>query len=488
MNLSMKKANNKYKSYTAAAMMAITLVMGSGCEKYLQNTELPAGTIAGDDAFVSDNSVSAIVTGNFLSLSGAGAFSNATGANTAFLTGLYTDELKSIATSNTTAVAFYKNAINNDQSTYWTDLYNKIYAVNAAIEGIESTPAVLYNKSQWLGESYFTRALCYFTLVNFYGDAPLALTTNYQVNSTLARSPQADVYQQMVKDLKQAQALLSADYKDGYGTITTARVRPNKAVATALLAKVYLYMKDWSNAEAEATTILTNPVFRLSGLAQTFIADNGSNKETIWAIANENDKRVNEYGFYNNGMPATTSKDPAVGYVVLAAISDTLAKSFEPGDGRFTNWVRSTLYTGVTPNITYYFPNKYKSSAVGGERSVYLRMAEMFLIRAEARAQRSNFSGAASDIDSIRLRAGLPVTTANTLPTLLAAIAQERKVELFTEFSHRFYDMKRTEVIDGVMANIAPMKGGTWSHFKQLFPLPVNDLRLNPKLDPNPGY
>jgi hypothetical protein len=484
----MKTANNRYKSYAAAAMMAITLVTGSGCEKYLQNTELPAGTIAGDDAFVSDNSVSAIVTGNFLSLAGAGAFSGATGSNTAFLTGLYTDELKPIATSNTTAIAFYTNVLNNDQSAYWTDLYKKIYAVNAAIEGIESTPAILYNKNQWLGESYFTRALLYFTLVNFYGDAPLALTTNYQVNGALARSPQADVYQQMVKDLKQAQTLLSADYKDGYGTITTARVRPNKAVATALLAKVYLYMKDWPNAEAEATTILTNPVYRLSGLTQTFIADNGSNKESIWALANENDRRVNEYGFYNNGMPATTPKDPAVGYVVLAAMSDTLVKSFEPGDGRFTNWVRSTLYTGVTPNITYYFPNKYKSPAVGGERSVYLRMAEMFLIRAEARAQRNNLTGAASDIDSIRLRAGLPVTTANTLPSLLAAIAQERKVELFTEFSHRFYDLKRTEVIDGVMTNISPMKGGTWSHFKQLFPLPVNDLRLNPKLDPNPGY
>ena len=484
----MKRTINKYNRYAAAAIMAFTLLTGSGCEKYLQNTELPAGTIAGDDAFISDNSVSAIVTGNFLSLGGSGAFSGGTASNTGFLTGLYTDELKPIATSNTTAIAFYTNSLTRDQSGYWSDLYSKIYAVNAAIEGIESTPAILYNKNQWLGESYFTRALLYFTLVNFYGDAPLALTTNYQVNGALARAPQAEVYQQIIKDLKQAQALLGTDYKDGYGTTTTARVRPNKAVATALLAKAYMYAKDWPSAETEATAILTNPVYRLSDLTQTFIADNGSNKETIWAIANENDKRANEYGFYNGGMPATVSKDPAGTYLVLAAMSDTLARSFEPGDGRFTNWVRSTLYTGVTPNITYYFPNKYKSSAVGGERSIYLRMAELFLIRAEARAQRNNLTGAASDIDSIRLRAGLPVTTANTQPTLLAAIARERKVELFTEFSHRFFDMKRTEAIDGVMTNISPMKGGTWSHYKQLFPLPVNDLTLNPKLNPNPGY
>lgn len=484
----MKKLTNRYNAYAATAIMAFTLVMGSGCEKYLQNTELPAGTIAGDEAFVSDNSVSSIVTGNFLLLNSSGPFEGGTGKNTSFLTGLYTDELKPIATTNTSAVAFYTNSITNNHTSFWSDLYAKIYAVNAAIEGIESTPAVLYNKNQWLGESYFTRAFLYFTLVNFYGDVPLALTTNYLVNGGLARAPQADVYQQMIKDLKQAQTLLSADYKDGYSTITVARVRPNKAAATALLAKVYLYAKDWPNAEAEATAILTNPAYRLSNLTQTFIADNGTNKETIWAIANTNDKRVYEYDFYNNGMTATTAKDPAIAFSVLAAMNDTLVKSFEPGDGRFTNWVRSTVYTGVTPNIIYYFPNKYKAAGNGAERSIYLRMAELFLIRAEARAQRNNLTGSASDIDSVRLRGGLPVTTANTQPTLLNAIVRERRVELFTEYSHRFFDLKRTETIDAVMTNIAPLKGGTWNHNKQLFPIPVNDLTQNPKLTPNPGY
>src|SRR5689334_46200 len=102
----MKTTINRYNRYAAAAIMAFTLLAGSGCEKYLQNTDLPAGTIAGDDAFVSDNSVSAIVTGNFLSISGSGPFTGA-----AYYTGLYTDELKSIATSNKTAIAFYTNAL-----------------------------------------------------------------------------------------------------------------------------------------------------------------------------------------------------------------------------------------------------------------------------------------------------------------------------------------------------------------------------------------
>src|ERR1044072_338959 len=113
----MKTTIKTHNRYAATAIMAFTLFTGSGCEKYLQNTDLPAGTIAGEDAFVSDNSVSAIVIGNLLSLPGSGAFAGATGSNTAFLTGLYTDELKSIATSNKTAIAFYTNALTKDQST-----------------------------------------------------------------------------------------------------------------------------------------------------------------------------------------------------------------------------------------------------------------------------------------------------------------------------------------------------------------------------------
>lgn len=479
----MKKVKHIYSSYVASGLMAFSLLTFTGCEKYLENTALPAGTIAGKDAFVSDNSVSAIVTGNFLALSNSGIFSGVS-----YLSALYTDELKPIATSNTNAIAFYKNSIASDQARQWSDLYAQIYAVNAAIEGIQSTKATLYYKNQWLGESYFTRALLYFQLVNLYGDAPLALTTDYRVNAVLPRALQSNVYQQIIKDLQEAQSLLGADYKDGYGANTTARVRPNKAVATALLAKVCLYAKEWQQAETAATTIITDPAYQLSALPQAFLADNGSNKETIWAIATNNDERTPEYGQYNSGMPAAVTTDPAGTYNVLVAMSDTLAKSFEPNDGRFTNWVRSTVYTGVTPAVTYYFPNKYKSNAAGVERPVFLRLAELYLIRAEARAKLTNLADAADDLDAVRLRAGLPATTAATQAGLLAAIARERKVELFTEFSNRFFDLKRTETIDGVMTNISPLKGGVWSHFKQLWPIPPADLKLNLALTPNPGY
>lgn len=476
------------RKYTIISLVACSLTLLMGCEKYLENTQLPAGTIAGKDAFTSDNAVSAIVTGSFFSLNSSGPFSGGGASNMAYTTGLYTDELRNISTS-AFAIALYTNAISANNVGHWTDLYSKIYVVNGAIEGIRNTPAMLYYKDQWLGESLFTRAFLYYYLVNLYGDVPLALTTDYTVNNQLSRAPQSQVYQQIIADLKAAQSLLSSDYKDGYGSKTNDRVRPNQAAATALLAKAYLYTQQWDSAEVQAASIINNTAYQLQTPDQVFLANS---KETIWALATISDVKAYEYSLYNNGMPAelTPPKDPAGAYSVLVAMNSYLLSAFEPDDARFSNWVRSTTITAsaTSPAVTYYFPNKYKSSTNGAEKEVVLRLADLYLVRAEARARQNNISGAQADLDVVRTRAGLPGTTAASQPALLTAIAKERQTELFTECGNRFFDLKRTGTIDGVMNVVAPQKGGSWSSYKQLWPIPPNDIVLNPHITPNPGY
>lgn len=476
------------RKYTTITLIACSLTLLMSCEKYLENTQLPAGTIAGKDAFTSDNAVSAIVTGSFFSLNNSGPFSGGGASNMAYTTGLYTDELQNISTS-AFAVALYTNAINANNVTHWKDLYSMIYVVNGAIEGIRNTPAMLYYKDQWLGESLFTRAFLYYYLVNLYGDVPLALTTDYTVNNQLSRAPQSQVYRQIIADLKTSQSLLSNDYKDGYGSNTNDRVRPNQAAATALLAKAYLYTQQWDSAEVQAASIINNTAYQLLTPDQVFLANS---KETIWALATISDVKAYEYGLYNNGMPAelTPPKDPATAYSVLVAMSNFLLNVFEPNDARFSNWVRSTTITAsaTSPAVTYYFPNKYRSAINGAEREVVLRLADMYLVRAEARARQNNISGAQADLDVVRTRAGLAGTTAGTQQALLTAIAKERQTELFTECGNRFFDLKRTGTIDGVMNVVAPQKGGSWSSYKQLWPIPPNDIILNPHITPNPGY
>jgi hypothetical protein len=179
-------------------------------------------------------------------------------------------------------------------------------------------------------------------------------------------------------------------------------------------------------------------------------------------------------------------------------LSDFLLNSFEAGDQRKANgnWINSI----TLGSSTLYYPFKYKvylqnssittTTAAMTEYLMVLRLGEQYLIRAEARAQQGNISGAQSDLNAIRTRGGLSNTTASTQPALLTAILRERQVELFSEWGHRWFDLKRTENVDAVMSTVTPQKSSsvTWESFKQLFPLPFLDLQRNVFLVQNNGY
>src|SRR5690606_36127657 len=140
---------------------------------------------------------------------------------------------------------------------------------------------------------------------------------------------------------------------------------------------------------------------------------------------------------------------------------------FEPGDARMANWTK----TYVTGGKTFYFPYKYKirTAATVQEYSMVIRFAELYLIRAEARAQQNKLDDARDDLDKIRQRAGL-----NKLPAtlnkeqVLEATFQERRVELFVEWGHRWYDLIRTGKAVEVLK---PIKTGIDQN-NLLFPIP----------------
>jgi len=454
----------------------------AGCNKYL-DTPLPAGTISQENAYNTDNSVSAVVTGNFLKLVGSGI---STGG-LSYSTGLYVDELLDLNTGHPNP--YYSNAIQAGDAGQWTDAYANLYYVNSALEGIRGTSAQLYYKNQWLGETYFLRGVLYFHLTNLYGDVPLALTSDYTINNKLSRTPQSQVYNQVVSDLQQAKDLLNSGYTDGYGAATSHRVRPNRYAAMAMLAKTYLYMQKWDSAAAMADSVIGNASYSLEAPAQVF---GTSSKETIWSLAMpSNVSEAEQYNYYIHGMPSPiVSPNTTATYSVYASLNTAVVNAFEAGDLRLSNWVREVPVTGVTPAVTYYFPAKYTAPAASDENEIMLRLAEVYLIRAEARVQLSDITGAQSDLNMVRNRAGLGNTTATDATGLLDAILRERRVELFTEGASRFFDLKRTGTIDAVMTAFAPTKirVATWSHFMQLFPIPLNDLIQDPNITPNPGY
>jgi hypothetical protein len=115
-----------------------------------------------------------------------------------------------------------------------------------------------------------------------------------------------------------------------------------------------------------------------------------------------------------------------------------------------------------------------------------LRLAEQYLIRAEAHAQQKNVSGAADDLNKLRTRAGLSNTTAATQDDLLAAVAHERQTELFAEWGHRWFDLKRTGKAEEVLSTITTKQ--PWSNNKLVYPIPSMDVINDPSLKQNDGY
>lgn len=464
--------------------MAVT-----GCRKYLE-VPPPINSIAGSEVFTNDNSSAAALNSILTALYVNGNFDGANGVGS--LSGLYTDELVNLSI-NANYMALYSNSVsssNNNVTIAWTALYKQLYSVNLAIEGLTAADNLNY-RNQWLGEAYFLRGLIYFYLTNMYKDVPLVLGSDYLHNNGLARNTQADVYTQILDDLKQAQSLLTVEYRDGNGLVADNRARPNRAAATALLARVYLYMQNWQNAATEAGNIIADAAdYQMVQPAQSFLVNS---REIIWGLVptqnatyNHRVKDVAAYFIPNGSAPLTAG--------VFLTLSDSLVKSFEANDLRYANWVGidSVAGTATSPAAVYYFAYKYKANGTyttAQESLVMLRLAEQYLIRAEARAKLDDLNGALADLDAVRARAGLPASTAASKTEILNAIQQERRVELFTEAGHRYFDLRRTGALDELMTKISPLKGGgNWASFEAWWPIPLSDIQNNPKLEQTFGY
>jgi len=168
-------------------------------------------------------------------------------------------------------------------------------------------------------------------------------------------------------------------------------------------------------------------------------------------------------------------------------LSDELLNSFEDGDRRRLKWVDSVIVNSTN----YYYPFKYKSALLGAPVTEYLtvfRLAEQYIIRAEARAKQNNIDGAKSDMNMIRTRAGLKSLQMTDQASLLLAIQHERQIELFTEWGHRWLDLKRNNTVNEVMGTVAVNKGSTWNPDWQWYPLPAYDLVHDKNLSQNHGY
>lgn len=464
-----------------AVLFVVWLPLITGCNKLI-DAGSPENKVTTAEVYASDSLAQAALIGIYFKI--MESFGPFNGYMSRF-PGLCADELDRTTVLDTDQ-PFITNTIPPDNTTIWqiwTATYSYIYQCNDMVVGLTGknsiTPAL---RDQLLGEAYFLRAFSYFYLVNLYGDVPLVLTTDYTKTISIPRTPLAEVFDQMTADLLEAQNLLTNAYATTSG-YPNSRVRANRLAVKALLARIYLYRERWTDAVTEATEVIQSGYYQLeTDLQQTF---RYNSKEAILQFMPVSEAYNTAEG--SMFVPLTPNGKPSI------VLSDSMLFNMDPNDMR-RSWIRTVTNSGKQ----YQSPYKYKlnTGTPQEEYNMVLRLAEQYCIRAEAFAMLNQFPEAIDDLNMIRRRAGLPdLKDITTQSQALAAIEQERRMELFAEWGHRWFDLKRLPArstptsdkkrIDEVMSLF---RAATWKTTAALWPIPGLELTRNPGLTQNPGY
>lgn len=457
------------------------------CKKAVQIAP-PTNSIVSSVVFLDSADANAAVLGIYATIfSQSSANISAGNGAITFYCGSSADELIPVSTQPD-KLQLYHNALGSGNAftqLIWQQLYATIYQANSCIEGLQSSTSLKQTvKSQLMGESLFLRAFCHFYLANLFGDIPYVTTASGWQGTILAtRTAKSVIFENIITDLKEAQDLLPVGYTQYGGQ----RTRVCREAAIAFLARVYLYSKDWNNAKAMATNTISNANYNLVDLNEVFTANSAEAILQWQPNITRAPFNVTPEGL--NLLPRDTLSQPNSYF-----LSSVFFNSFEDGDARKIAWITKSVYR----QATYRYPFKYKMGpaqlSANGTASEYytvFRLAEQYLIRAEAEMQLNDLTNAISDINVIRDRATLPpLSDTLSKDEVNDAIMQERKIEFFSEWGHRWLDLKRTGLIDQVMKIVTPLKasGTLWDTNQQLYPIPPSDMNRDPNLTQNSGY
>lgn len=462
-----------YKKLSLGLILSLFLF---ACEDFLE-VEAPNHKIITETVFSSDQTALSAMTGIYNELFNA-QYSSGGPMSITSVGALSADNLKLIK-DNLPRREFEQNevsTVNSYNLSLWSSAYRTLYMTNALLEGLESSDDISEPVQTSLeGEAKFIRAFTYFYLLNLYGEVPLLLTTDYRHSSLATQVGQQQVYEQILLDLIDAESLLVDDYRD------SDRKHVNRFVAVAMLARVNLYLENWAEAERLSSLVLSSTsIYELKeDLNKTFLANS---KEALWQLS-----PMGSGGINSNTNEARLFLDhPTISFLSTSVgLTDELVLLYDEEDKRFNNWI------GYSEIFDNYFPYKYKiyaSSGTSTEYSMVLRLAEQYLIRAEARARQGDNSGAIADINTIRERAGLTLLSDMTSQLgneqILELIFEERRKELFTEWGHRWLDLKRTGMATDALSEINPL----WESTDVFYPIPEEERIKNPNLGQNAGY
>jgi starch-binding outer membrane protein, SusD/RagB family len=442
------------KIFYLVLMLALSL---SACQDQLELK--PFQSIDDAQASANESNVKAILTGAYDALSdgnllGGDALRNAelqAGEGEILWVGTFFDPREIFNKTMQTA--------NNDATQLWLDGFNTINSANNVLAALE----VVAEKDRKTvgGEALFIRAITNFELVRFFGKPYVAGQPNSQLGiplvttptrgisdaSKVSRSTVEQVYAAIIADLLKAEADLPQ----------TNSWRASSLAASALLARVYLQQGDYAKARDAASKVIASAKFTLLADYEDVFNRDANSSEDIFAIQLTDQDGVNNMNTFFS-IPDFGGRDGDI------EILDGHLNLYPAGDKR-----KDLFFDGNAAMRSGKWNNQFGNVNI-------IRLAEMYLIRAECNARLNTSVGATAvaDYNRTRIRAGLAAATSVTVDQILF----ERRLELAHE-GFRVHDLKRTK-----------QKVGNFNFDadKLVFPIPFREIEANSNLQQNPGY
>lgn len=516
----------------------LSIVFLGSCKKLVQEVPLSDGTL--DQFFKSKYDADAAMAGMYgafqQTMIGESQFNNRIN----FWGDARSDNMERQKTysSSTTSEIHFNSLTPNNNFADWGPLYvvigranlnlAKFPDINNYAKTAEQMTAASLNS--YMAQCYAMRAICYFYILRVWGDAPIrtAPFLSLSDNPQAPRDPKLKVRDQIISDLQKAYDLTAK------GATPTVWYIGEGAIA-AMMADVYMWRShdneiqpDYANAIVWLKNVFkakapTGKVYNATGVNATgsgglatdlettanwknIFTNPASSIETIWTI---------HWDVSANGCPCMAGVSTAVNNTPMRTANEvftTWAKSTTDIRGKQTidptktdNWDRLLKWygpSGFTNATGTYLTSAQAATVVGTDKPVYMpvyRLADMFLLYAEALNKTGDATNAIKYLNLTRTRATLPAYTAAQLTTQAAiedAILDERRWELFAE-GKRWFDLVRTDHVIQIMDPVlkarqiaegaAPIGFGTDKR-RYLWPLHRNVLNANPNLKQNPPY
>ena len=439
-----------------AAAILTALLIFNGCADTLDLQ--PAQDLTNATALSNDASVKQVLTGAYDELSQDDLF----GGNILRNAELYAGEgeLLWVGTFEAPREIFNRQILvtNSDVEALWSDAYNCINICNNVLSALSVVNEE--DRAKVEGEARCLRGWMYFELARYFGQqyepgqvnnqlgVPIVLTPTIVIDasSTPARNTVEQCYAQAIADLTSAESLLPE----------SNNVYADKFVAAAVLARIYLQQGDYANARDAADRVIESGKYSLIPAYKDVFNQLEDTKESVFSIEiSEQDGENSMNEFFANASNGGRRD---------ILIEDAHLALYPDGDVR-----KSLFYTSSGDYLSGKWKNQYANIAV-------IRLAEMYLVRAECNLRLGTSTGAnpADDYNMVHVRAALPAVTSVTLDDILL----ERRLELAHE-GFRYHDIKRLHGVVGTMP---------YNDDKLVFPIPQRELQVNKNLVQNPGY